>query len=451
MDIAAFFAAEVKPALGCTEPGAVALAAATAARHLPAPPERIHLRLSANIYKNGQSVGIPGAQGLRGNMLASALGALAGDADMGLQALAAVTDDDVAAARALTERGAVTQEIVQDVPTVYAEAELYRPGHLVVAVVAGRHDRVAEVRHNGQVVYRAEDTLGGDSLPPYMADLQRAAFDDLWNWADGIDADLTRDLLRGAEMNLAVAEQGLTSPWGLAVGHTLGMALRGGDRQHTGASGTNASGSCVSGDRVSDACGPDISARVKATTAAAADVRMAGANQPVMSSAGSGNHGLTAIIPPALAARAWGRSDAELARALALSHLVTGAVKARTGRLTPLCGCAVAAGAGAAAALVRLADGTPAQAEQAVALVFSSVMGMICDGAKGGCALKVGTAAAEAWSAAQLALHGPGMTGAEGIVSPDFRASLRSLGEVSSLGFAAVDVAIIRLLERGVQ
>lgn len=431
MDITAFFAAEVKPALGCTEPGAVALAAAAAARHLPAAPERIHLRLSANIYKNGQSVGIPGAQGLRGNMLASALGALAGDADMGLQALAAVTPDDVAAARALTERGAVTQEIVQDVPTVYAEAELYRPGHLVVAVVAGRHDRVAEVRHNGQVVYRAEDALGGDSLPPYMADLQRAAFDDLWNWADGIDADLARDLLRGAEMNLAVAEQGLASPWGLAVGHTLGQALRGGD--------------CA------DTCAPDIGARVKATTAAAADVRMAGANQPVMSSAGSGNHGLTAIIPPALAARAWARSDAELARALALSHLVTGAVKARTGRLTPLCGCAVAAGAGAAAALVRLAGGTPAQAEQAVALVFSSVMGMICDGAKGGCALKVGTAAAEAWSAAQLALHGPGMTGAEGIVSPDFRASLRSLGEVSSLGFAAVDVAIIRLLERGVQ
>lgn len=446
MDIAAFFAAEVKPALGCTEPGAVALAAATAARHLPGPPERIHLRLSANIYKNGQSVGIPGAQGLRGNMLASALGALAGDADMGLQALASVTADDVAAARALTERGAVTQEIVQDVPTVYAEAELYRPGHLVVAVVAGRHDRVAEVRHNGQVVYRAEDALGGDSLPPYMADLQRAAFDDLWNWADGIDADLARDLLRGAEMNLAVAEQGLTSPWGLAVGHTLGQALRGGDCPSNCAPDTSVPGSCAH-----DACGPDISARVKATTAAAADVRMAGANQPVMSSAGSGNHGLTAIIPPALAARAWGRSDAELARALALSHLVTGAVKARTGRLTPLCGCAVAAGAGAAAALVRLAGGTPAQAEQAVALVFSSVMGMICDGAKGGCALKVGTAAAEAWSAAQLALHGPGMTGAEGIVSPDFRASLRSLGEVSSLGFAAVDVAIIRLLERGVQ
>ncbi len=451
MDIAAFFAAEVKPALGCTEPGAVALAAATAARHLPGPPERIHLRLSANIYKNGQSVGIPGAQGLRGNMLASALGALAGDADMGLQALAAVTASDVAAARALTERGSVTQEIVQDVPTVYAEAELYRPGHLVVAVVAGRHDRVAEVRHNGQVVYRAEDALGGDSLPPYTADLQRAAFDDLWAWADGIDADLARDLLRGAEMNLAVAEQGLASPWGLAVGHTLGMALRGGDCPSSCAPDTSALGSCVTGDRISDACGPDISARVKATTAAAADVRMAGANQPVMSSAGSGNHGLTAIIPPALAARAWGRSDAELARALALSHLVTGAVKARTGRLTPLCGCAVAAGAGAAAALVRLADGTPAQAEQAVALVFSSVMGMICDGAKGGCALKVGTAAAEAWSAAQLALHGPGMTGAEGIVSPDFRASLRSLGEVSSLGFAAVDVAIIRLLERGVQ
>ncbi|EPR43570.1 UPF0597 protein yhaM [Desulfovibrio sp. X2] len=420
MDLNAFFSAEVKTALGCTEPGAVALAAAAAAARLGEPARRIHLRLSANIFKNGKSVGIPGTGGLAGNLAAAALGALAGDAEAGLEALRNITEDDVALAAALCDAGAVSQEIVQDVPVVYAEVELVGDTRRALAVVAGRHDHLAEVRLEGEVVFRAADAHAADHLPPYLADLQRAAFDDLWTFASEVDEELADFLRSGAELNTAVAAMGLAEPHGLGAGHTLAAFAR----------------------------EDDLGARIKAATTAAADVRMAGARQAVMSSAGSGNHGLTAIIPPALAAAAWSRSPRELAEALALSHLVTGAIKARTGRLTPICGCAVAAGAGAAAALVRLAGGSAAQAEQAVALVLSSVLGMICDGAKAGCALKVGTAAAEAWGAHLLALHGPAMRGAEGVVDPDFRRTSQALGELSSMGFAAVDVAVLRLLQR---
>ncbi len=419
MDLHEFFAAEVKPALGCTEPGAVALAAAAAAARLPGPPERIHLRLSANIFKNGKSVGIPGADGLRGNLAAAALGALAGDPAAGLEALGGIGEADVAQARAMCAAGTVTQEIVQDVPVVYVEAELRRGGQSALAVVSGRHDRLEEVRLDGAVVHKAGDAHGDAGLPPYLAELRIAAFADLWAWAGEIDGRLEAFLLRGAQMNLGVATLGLKRPWGLGVGHTL-----------------------------SAVAGAELGGRIKAATAAAADVRMAGERLAVMSSAGSGNHGLTAVIPPALAAGSWGSGPRALAEALALSHLVTGALKARTGRLTPMCGCAVAAGAGAAAALVRLAGGAAQQAEQAAGLVLASLLGMICDGAKAGCALKVGTAAFEAYCAHRMAMSGRGMDEAEGIVDPDFRRTSLNLGELSALGFAAVDVAVTRLLQR---
>jgi L-cysteine desulfidase len=191
----------------------------------------------------------------------------------------------------------------------------------------------------------------------------------------------------------------------------------------------------------------DLFRSVKAWSAAAADVRMGGGPWPVMSSAGSGNHGITAIIPPSLAAKEWGRSDRELAEALALSHLVTGFIKAHTGRLTPVCGCAVAAGAGAAAAIVRLGGGSPKQGEIAVALLLSSLQGMVCDGAKGSCALKVGTAAGEAYISAALALGGMEDPGGQGIISSNIVEAARNVGNFSRNGLSAADPAIIRILE----
>lgn len=420
MDMASFFKHEVKPALGCTEPAAVALAASAAARRLTGPPKHIHLRLSANVFKNGQNVGIPGASGLRGNQLAAALGALAGDPAKGLQALEDVTESDLLAARRLLEDGHVTQEILRDAPSVYAEVEVLRQGESAVAVVADRHDQVAEIRVGGKVVERAENAEAARGmLPAYLRDLGGLTFDSIWDLSGSIEPDIEDFLLSGAAMNLAMASQGLERPWGLGLGPAL-AGLR-------------------------DMTDPCDKARV--LTAAAADARMGGLSQAVMSSAGSGNHGLTAVIPPAVMAQEMDAPARTLAEALALSHLVTGAIKVKAGRLSPVCGCAVAAGAGAAAACARLLGGNVEDAQRAVANLLSAVLGMVCDGGKPGCAFKAATAAAEAVLAAQLALQGAGVEAPEGVIAKDFTINANAVGELSAVGFAAADGVILRLMD----
>lgn len=418
MDLRSFFEQEVKPALGCTEPGAVALAAATAARALPGEVKSIRLRLSANIFKNGIAVGIPGTRGLRGNLLAAALGALCGDPGKGLLVLENVPEAAVEKARRMVEKGLVTQEVVPDVPSVFVEALLSGEGHTAAAVISGRHDRVVEVRADGEVTRRlleADTNLQG--RPAYIEELSNQDMEGLWVLCGSIDGETERFLLDGVRMNREVADRGIESPWGLGVGYSLAES------------------------------GDDLLFRIKALAGAAADVRMDGGPWPVMSSAGSGNHGITAILPVAVVAEAWGKSSRELAEALALSHLVTGLIKAYTGRLTPTCGCVIAAGAGAAAGIVRLGGGTPLQAERAVASLVSSLLGVLCDGAKGSCALKVSAGAGEAYLSARLALEGRGVSGRQGVILPGLKETAHAVAEISRHGMAAVDATVLRLLE----
>ena len=418
MDLRSFFEQEVKPALGCTEPGAVALAAATASRALEERAGSIRLRLSANVFKNGISVGIPGTRGLRGNLMAAALGALCGNPDKGLLVLEEIADSDVEQARTMVDDGSVTQEVVPDVPSVFVEALLAGAGHTASAVIYGRHDRVVEVRRDGEVTRRlleADTNLKG--RPGYLEVLLEQDMGGLWSLSGTIEEDTEKFLLDGVRMNREVAGQGTATSWGLGVGHSL------------------ASG------------GDSLLYRVKTVAAAAADVRMDGGPWPVMSSAGSGNHGITAILPVAEVAEAWGNSPRELAEALALSHLVTGFIKGHTGRLTPTCGCVIAAGAGAAAGIVRLGGGTPVQAERAVASLVSSLLGVLCDGAKGSCALKVSAGAGEAYLSAVMALEGNGVSDRQGVIVPALREAAKAVAEISRHGMAAVDAAVLRLLE----
>jgi len=419
MDLRAFLRAEVKPALGCTEPGAVALAAATAAKEFSGPLEGIRLRLSANVFKNGHSVGIPGTGGLQGNRLAAALGALAGDASKGLRSLEGLPSEAVERAQKLVETGNVTEQVVPDVPSVYAEVELRGPEGTAGAVVSGSHDRVAEVRKNGKVVRRLlEADTSVQGRPAYLEELMRLTMEDLWRLAGTLDGEMEIFLLDGARTNMEVGEAGLQGDWGLGVGRVL---------QERGTPG-------------------DLLWEIKATASAAADARMGGVPLAVMSSAGSGNHGITAIIPLVVAARHWGSPFRSLAEALALSHLVTGYIKAHTGRLTPICGGAVAAGAGAAAGLVRLAGGTAAQGDRAVASLVASLVGMLCDGAKGSCALKVGAAAGEAYTSALLALENCGVGERQGVVYATLADTARAVGTLSTLGFSSADSVMLRLL-----
>ena len=421
MNLHTFIFNEVKPALGCTEPVSVALCAAVAAKQLDAPLESLDLKMSVNIFKNGRDVGVPGTGGLRGNEMAAALGALAGSPARGLLVLEGVSPDAVDKARDFIAEGRLTSEVLKDVTGVHTEVVARGGGHEVHAVVRGRHDQVWSVTRDGvTVVAPPEAAAAGQApAPDYDRELMDMDFEAIWALAGSIDADIEAYMHEGVEMNMKVAAEGLKQ----AVGLGLGKAT------------------------LDTSCGDDLVCRVRGTTAAAADVRMAGAELPVMSSAGSGNHGLTAIVPLAVVAEAEGSNPRELAESLALSHLVTGYIKAHTGRLTPICGCSVAAGAGAAAGLVRLMGGTARQAEIAVATIISSVMGMICDGAKGACGLKVSTAAAEAFNAAKLAMGGSGLTDSQGVVSTDIKTTAKAVTTLSCEAFAHVDGVLVDLMQ----
>lgn len=423
MNLHEFFSNEVKPALGCTEPVSVAFCAAVAASHLEGEMQSMHLAMSVNIYKNGRDVGIPGTGGRRGNELAAALGALAGDPSKNLLVLQGVDESDAARALAFLAENRQTVEVLKGVPGVHTEVTLRSADHEVKTVVKGRHDQVWSVVVDGrEVVSPPEEQPGADAgAPAYVDELRAMGIRELWDCASAIDDALEAFMLEGVKVNMGVADEGLVRSVGMGVGKaTLEMT-----------------------------CGEDLACRVRATAAAAADVRMSGAEMPVMSSGGSGNHGLTAILPIAVLAKAEKRSDRELAEAVALSHLVTGYIKAYTGRLTPICGCSVAAGAGAAAGLVRLMGGTPEQAERASSTLIASLMGMICDGAKGSCGLKVATAAAEAWSAAHLVMEGSGIQEMQGVVDTNIKTTVKALAEISRKAFGDVDGVIVDIMQAG--
>ena len=418
MDLHAFFASEVKPTIGCTEPGAVAFAAAVAAKHFSGPVEKIHLAMSQAIFKNGRSVGIPGANGLRGLPLAAALGALGGNADKGLMSLEGVAPDIVERAQALLAADKVELEVNPDAPPMWTTVTLVNADHTVSCTVAGRHDHVEKLVADG--VVKIDTPLTPQTGIVWMDELMGMSFQDLWDLAHGIDADIERQMLEGARMNMDILLHDDGSLAGLGIGSTLAK----------------------------HAVAKTLPGHIKEVAGAASDLRMSGGEVTVMSSAGSGNHGIVAIIPVAMTARDLGRSDHDLAVALALSHLVCGYIKAYTGRLTPTCGCAVAAGAGAASGIVHLHGGNVEQAEHAAITLVGTLLGMICDGAKESCGLKVSSAASEAWVSAMLALENKGIQQQQGIISPDIRQLGATLREFNEKIFAAADSVMIGLMTR---
>ena len=424
MDLACFFREEVKPAMGCTEPGAVAYAAATAARLLPDKARRLDVELSLAMFKNGRDVGIPGSGGLRGSRLAAAMGALAGDPEKGLMALDGLPPEVAREASLMVSSGAVSERVVDDVPSVYVSVTVHAEQGEATAVVSGRHDRISRIVHNGATLFEAEAFADmGPVLPEYLLELKEMHFEQIWELAGRIDEAAEQHLLAGAAMNMALARRGLEMGWGIGVGQSIAARSAG-----------------------------DLGALVRCMTGAAADMRMAGEPYPAMSSAGSGNQGITATVPLAVVAEERGIPPRALAEALALSHLVTGYLKAYAGPLSAICGCAVSAGVGAAAGLVRLSGGTALQAERASATLLASLMGMICDGAKNACCLKVAVAAGEAYDAGCMGLDDKGVQHPAGVVNPRLSVSAKALARISR-ALAVADKTMVSIMleqeERG--
>ena len=390
-----FLRSEVKPALGCTEPGAVALAVARACAELPdrGNVAAVRVTVSANIYKNGMAVGIPGAGGARGNAIAAALGAICGDASRGLEVLAGTKPEDVKKAEAWVEEKRATIYCDQDRGGVYVLASVFTPEHKAMCLIEGSHSNIVKVTADGETTFEKERPSGASS--GFADDGFPTLFADVLRMADEMDDEDEDFIWEGVEMNDRIAAEGIKPAGGGSLqSSNFGLILRNDEKV---------------GDFV------PVALEIRTTASAAAEARMSGVQLPVMSSAGSGNHGITAIIPIAVLGRRAGKSRREIAKAIAVSHLATSFVKRNLGRLSPVCGCSVAAGAGAAAGMTYLMGGTYDQICSAMSLLLSNIAGMLCDGAKESCALKVGSASSEAYCAMEWAL--------EGSASPSRRAS----------------------------
>ncbi len=419
---------QVAPALGCTEPVAIALAAAAAASLLPpGEAEAIEIWIDPNIYKNGLAVIIPGTGGLCGLDTAAALGCEGGDPALGLEVLGPVDDAAVARSTALVKAGRVKVNLLEDHRGLFVRVRVARAGAVAEAVIEGVHDNITSLRLDGTEV---DDSpllgRGGarDSRP--LEDLEdwlrRQSLDTLLALLDTLDDDDLAFLEEGVQHNLRLAEHGLKHRVGMGVGKALDRLLRQGLLKR------------------------DLVGAARVLTSAAADARMGGVKLPAMSSAGSGNHGLTAILPIQAVSEFVTVPDRTRLEAIALSHTVTAYVKAYTGRLSAVCGCSVAAGAGAAAGTAYLLGGDVSHIAGAIKNLTEDLAGVICDGAKAGCALKLATAAGSAVQAALFALQGVNVSHTDGIIGCSPEQTMQNIGTLSTQGMIETDRTILRIM-----
>lgn len=424
-----FLRSEVVPALGCTEPGAVALAVARARKEANFEEvKKIDVVVSANIYKNGYAVGIPGTKGLKGNVIAAALGAICGNYECGLEVLKCCNDDDVKRALHLVDEGLVIVSPDLKRKGVYVQATITTERHVCTCIIEDTHTNISKVKLDGRLIlskkkrFQSKQNAENASI---TGQIKNMTFKELTYLIDEIDEADTNFIFEGVKMNMAMSQAGLDpkSKFGLGVGRTI-MKLVNANTPST------------------------LPQKIKAYTAAAVDARMAGVSMPVMSSAGSGNHGITAILPVYIVAEFYNKTREETAKAIALSHLTTSFLKSRTGRLSPICGCTVAAGAGAAAGITYLFSDDIHKIEKAIEIHVSNLIGMICDGAKDTCALKVGTGACEAFVAAMMALEENRPEIPQGVLGMTLEETAENLASLSNRGMKDVDSIIIELLSK---
>ena len=412
---------EVQPALGCTEPTSIAYAAAHAARLLGKKPEKITVAVSDNLYKNAMGVFVPGT-GQVGLPIAAAVGALGGDPDAGLEVLAPITTAHVKEAMDMIDDGRVTIEKADSPDAVFCSATVYAGDESAQVTVQGEHTGIVEKRKNGEVVFKKESSISTDSEGQSNVEGEPISLKAIYDFALNAPFEDIAFILQARDINMALADEGLARQYGLELGRTIKEQIDAG---------------ILSADLVNN---------MAAYTAAASDARMGGATLPAMSNYGSGNQGITATIPVVKMAEFVKADDERLARALILSHLGAIYIKSHYPSLSAFCG-NTATSSAVAMALVYLNSGTFEQACMAINNVISDTSGMVCDGAKSTCAIKVHTAAQSAYKGCFLALAGHGVAG-QGIVSADVEKTIDNLGAMITQGMHKTDEKIIEIMRR---
>ncbi|MEG0249427.1 MAG: L-serine ammonia-lyase, iron-sulfur-dependent, subunit alpha [Peptostreptococcus sp.] len=414
---------EVKPAVGCTEPVALALACAKCKELLGEEVIENKMFVSPSIYKNGMCVGIPGTERL-GLKIAAAIGIVAGNSENGLSVLEGTSQEQIKEAEELMDAGRLSISPADTTEKVFIEIEFKGQNSTAKVRIREKHDNFTFLEKDGNIILNKENKSKSvqkdtEATKTLMDD---ATLEEIIKNVEALNYEDIKFLKNGVDMNLNMAKEGLNHKLGIGVGYGIKENMEEG------------------------IIGNDIINSAMMLTAGASDARMAGVDMPVMSSNGSGNHGLTAILPLVAYVEKFPQSDERLCKALALSHLTTAYIKNFTGRLSAMCGCGVAAATGATAGIAWLMDEDVEHISGAVRNAVADLSGMICDGAKSGCAIKLSSAAASAVRNALLAKNGNYAKTVNGIVAEDVDTTIRNLGRVSDRGMTITDTVILDVM-----
>ncbi|NDV82402.1 serine dehydratase subunit alpha family protein [Bacteroides sp. 51] len=408
---------EVMPAIGCTEPIAVALCVAKATETLGVKPEKVDVYLSANVLKNAMGVGIPGTR-MIGLPIAVALGALIGKSDYQLEVLKDCTPDVVEKAKSFIDEKRVNISLKEGIDEkLYVEVRCEADNSQAVAIIAGGHTSFIYIARNTEILLDKQHTAEQEE----DTDAPELTLRKVYDFALTAPLDEIRFILETARLNKAAAESSFEGNYG----HSLGRMLR--------------------GSQECKILGDTVFLHILSYTSGACDARMAGAMIPVMSNSGSGNQGISATLPVLIYAEENGKSEEELIRALMLSHLTVIYIKQSLGRLSALCGCVVAA-TGSSCGITWLMGGDFCRVSFAVQNMIANLTGMICDGAKPSCALKVASGVSMAVLSAMMAMENKCVTSVEGIIDEDVDQSIRNLTRIGSQAMNETDKMVLDIM-----
>jgi len=412
---------ELVVALGCTEPIAIAYAAALAKKSLKEGDIlSVQVAMSGNIIKNAMSVAIPGTS-ICGVKAATALGIVAGDPDKKLEVLSGISQNHVKQAQDMIEAGIISTSVANTLKKLYIEVMVRSNQSYAKVVIADNHTGVVLIEVDGQAVYKADHADNTNTCDGLDTDRSFLDLDKVWQFAMEVDIeklDLIKDSIK---LNKRVALEGLANVYGLQVGRSIRDGISKGILQD------------------------DFASAAMSLTAAGSDARMAGCPLPVMSNSGSGNQGLCATLPVVAVGEKLEINDEKMIRAVTVSHLITIFIKSKFGRLSALCGATIA-GTGASCGITYLLGGDLTQVKYAIQNMLGNVTGMLCDGAKAGCAMKVSTCVNAAVQSAIMAREQRSIQFTDGIIEADVNQSIDNLCRLGNQGTLEADKIILEIM-----
>ncbi|AKN30201.1 membrane protein [Clostridium carboxidivorans P7] len=403
---------ELIPAMGCTEPIAIAFTAAKAREVLGQMPEKMVVRCSGNIIKNVKGVIVPNSGGQKGVEVAAILGAVAGKADLELQVISEVQQEDIDKTKELYQKGICSCELEEGEENLFIRAELTAGQDVAAVEVRKKHNHIAKIEKNGKVIFEQADIVTQQS-----GDKSKLNIKDILQFANEVNLDDVKDVISTQiKYNSAISQEGLTHNWGAQVGQTL---MKFG--------------------------GNDVRIKARAAAAAGSDARMNGCALPVVINSGSGNQGITCTMPVLVYAEDMGADEDKLYRALVLTNLISLHQKRYIGNLSAYCG-AVSAGTAAACGIAYLNGADYDTIGKTIINSVGNVGGIVCDGAKASCAAKISSSVDAGIMGYEMAKHDLVFPFGEGIVEEDYEKTIQNIGRMGRQGMKSTDVEILNIM-----